>query len=288
MRNTQKLFIGTALIVSSFASLADINFRIVSMSLDSPPFDYCQNDTLIPGAIGLDYLSNNGYQTLSTAPLVQRYPHGFGCLDDFLLNINQLPAEAPPTITAGPIGKFETLTHFNPDTDFPKVGPPALILIDDNTPAAAGTVKLRFVNVLVDSTGNANLQLDGQQVASSTAFTEQTVFPGLPYEVVTHKPGNYSVDILNDDGETLAVMEIALEDQGVYTMWVSGKAGAQPSIDVSLAHDNVNNGAFVPAAVLISSGSGTSSVSSSSGGLGALTLIALLCGLVLRLGVRKP
>ena len=234
------------LLMVSPASSADASFRVIHLSPNSPAFDFCNNGDLFGGDVS--YTETTGYEPVLSAPgnnTFIRYFSGHGCVPGLELNTTAFPPLADGSaVTAVAIGSLFTLA-----TGI--IGPPALVLGDDNSNAPGGLAKVRFINLALDGSDPPNpipagdvdfASDDGVHASSVAAIITQTIFPPIAYELLPR--GRYDFEIRDSiSGDVLAeVPRLKLKSRGVYTIIFHGDTSGGLGVDVFVSRDDKNRG----------------------------------------------
>jgi len=200
------------------SNLAGAGFRIVNLSPGSPPQDFCANRELFQASVPFGDARN--YRPLRAGEIssLDRLAEGDGC--DGPVS-NNTPFMLPPGgfISAVAIRRFEQIS--------------AIILRDDNSPPAPGTVRLRFVNAVVDS-GTLDLSTDAGA----------TLFAGVAEETsggyISLPPGTLRLSTQQPGGSAAAQADAELIEGGVYTVFAAGIAGGDPGARLLVVQDNAD------------------------------------------------
>jgi hypothetical protein len=133
---------------------------------------------------------------------------------------------------------LDTQVTFTPDMTYtlvllPQKGKLATLVIPDDTSApAAGKAKLRVVHLSPDA-GAVDVGLNGLGLS----FTAVTF--GMAADYSQFKPGTYTalVHPASAGGVVLRMPNLALDKDGVYTLFILGKARGAPALYATLVQD---------------------------------------------------
>jgi hypothetical protein len=194
--------------------------RVAHLSPDAPEVAVCAD-----GAALFPRLPFNALTPYRSVPAdtynVNVVPFGASCMSAGVIQAD-LALSGDLTVAA-----VNTLENIEP-----------IILVDDNTPPAAGNAKLRFVHASPDA--------PAVDVAVVGSEPDAPLFNDIPFKGVGDylevPAGDYPVEVRDATGTTvvLSLGTLSLADGVIYTVFATGLLSGEPALGAKIALDNVD------------------------------------------------
>ncbi len=197
-----------------FAQQGEAMVRVVHASPDAPAVDVLVNGNR--ALTDIEYMTVTPYQTLDPGSYqVQMVPAGE---DQPIVIDAMLDLQAGMDYTAIATG---LLNDIQP-----------LVLVDDNTPPAAGRTKIRFVHL------SPNAPAVDIAVAGGPVLFSNVPFRGVGgYTEVDAGTYNLEVREAGTNNVVLAVPNVAVRGDRVYTVYAMGIVGGEPPLEAVVTFD---------------------------------------------------